>query len=250
MKLRHIESPIRVNVWHQSLTEHPDQRFVQYMLKGLEESFRIGFQYQQAHLIGCKSNLVINNPSVVTEYLDTEVRLNRVVKLSREEADQAGIHCSPIGIIPKKNKPGKWRLIVDLSSPEGASVNDGIDKDMSRLSYTSIDAIAEKVLSLGRGAMLAKMDIKQAYRIIPIHPEDRWLLGMRWDNQVFVDKTLPFGLRSAPLIFSAVADALQYMMVQNKASFVDHYVDDFITVAVLEPQSVPRMLESCTTPVK
>ena len=179
MKLRHIESPIRVNVWRQSLTEHPDQRFVQYMLKGLEEGFRIGFQYQQAQLIGCKSNLVINNPSVVTEYLDTEVRLNRVVKLSREEADQAGIHCSPIGIIPKKNKPGKWRLIVDLSSPEGASVNDGIDKDMSRLSYTSIDAIAEKVLSLGRGAMLAKMDIKQAYRIIPIHPEDRWLLGMR-----------------------------------------------------------------------
>ena len=45
-----------------------------------------------------------------------------------------------------------------------------------------------------------------------------------------MDKTLPFGLRSAPLIFSAMADALQYMMVQNKASFVDHYVDDFITV--------------------
>ena len=47
---------------------------------------------------------------------------------------------------------------------------------------------------------------------------------------MFVDKALPFGLRSAPLIFSAVADALQYMMIQNGATFVDHYVDDFITV--------------------
>ena len=42
----------------------------------------------------------------------------------------------------------------------------------------------------------------------------------------------PFGLRSAPLIFLAVADTLQFMMIQKGASFVDHYVDDFITVGV------------------
>ena len=78
---------------------------------------------------------------------------------------------------------------------------------MSSLSYTSVDVIASKVLALAQGAMLAKMDIKQTYRIIPTHPEDRLLLGMRWNKQVLVDKALPFGLRSAPLIFSAVADA-------------------------------------------
>ena len=59
-----------------------------------------------------------------------------------------GIHCSPIGIIPKKNKLGKWRLIVDLSSPEGASVNDGVDKEISSLSYTSVDAIAEWIITV------------------------------------------------------------------------------------------------------
>ena len=37
-------------------------------------------------------------------------------------------------------------------------------------------------------------------------------------------------LRSAPLIFTAVADALQYMMLKHRATFVDHYVDDFIIV--------------------
>lgn len=51
---------------------------------------------------------------------------------------------------------------------------------------------------------MAKMDIKQAYRIVPVHPEDRRLLGMQWQDKVYVDKVLPFGLRSAPLIFSAV----------------------------------------------
>ena len=160
-------------------------------------------------------------------------------------------------IIPKKNKPGKWRLIVDLSSPEDASVNDGIEKEICSLSYTSVDAVADKVMALGRGAMLAKMDIKQAYRMVPIHPQDRRLLGMRWEGKVYVDKTLPFGLRSAPIIFSALADALAWMMLHKGVSFVDHYIDDFITAG--RPRSMEChnnlqiMLETCDntgTPVE
>lgn len=109
--------------------------------------------------------------------LTHELRRNWLVKLSKSEAEAIGVHCSPIGMIPKKNKHSKWRLIVDLSSPDGASINEGIDKKMSSLSYTLVDAIASKVAALGWGAMLAKMDIKEAYRIIPIHLEDRYLLG-------------------------------------------------------------------------
>ncbi len=52
-----------------------------------------------------------------------------------------------------------------------------------------------------------KGDILSAYRNIPVH--DRALLGMEWEGQLFVDRVLPFGLRSAPKIFLAVADAAQ-----------------------------------------
>ena len=41
---------------------------------------------------------------------------------------------SPFGVIPKKDV-GKWRLIVDLSHPEEASINDGIDKALVSISY-------------------------------------------------------------------------------------------------------------------
>ena len=47
---------------------------------------------------------------------------------------------------------------------------------------------------------------------------------------MYVDKTLPFSLRSAPLICSAVTDALHYMMLKNGTTFMDHYIDDIITV--------------------
>ena len=153
-----------------------------------------------------------------------------MLRLLEKEALGEQIHCSPIGIIPKKHKPSKWRLKVDLSSPSDGSVNDGIDKDLCSLSYTMVDIVANRMRVLGKGSLLAKMDIKQAYRMIPVHHEDRYLLGMRWQGAVYVEKTLPFGLRSAPIIFSVVANALQWIMVQQGVSFVEHYIDDFIIV--------------------
>jgi len=56
---------------------------------------------------------------------------------------------------------------------------------------------------------MAKMDIVRAYRNIPVAPSDRRLLGLAWENQT---KVLPFGLRSAPIIFYVVADALLWIM--------------------------------------
>ena len=104
---------------------------------------------------------------------------------------------------------------MNLSAPEGHSVNDGISKELSSLAYISVDDIVDRVLAQGRGAMMAKMDIKQAYRNVLVHPQDRLLLGMSWEGQVLVDTALPFGLRSAPLIFTAVADALQWIMEEK-----------------------------------
>ena len=85
---------------------------------------------------------------------------------------------APFGVIPKKNRPGKWRLIIDLSSPNGHSVNDGISKELASLTYMSVDDVVRGLLQRGRGALLEKMDIKQAYRNIPVDSQDRLLLGM------------------------------------------------------------------------
>lgn len=53
---------------------------------------------------------------------------------------------------------------------------------------------------------------------------------MVWEDQLFVGTALPFGLRSAPIIFSAVADGLEFMIRQAGVSDVGHYLDDFILV--------------------
>ena len=119
-----------------------------------------------------------------------------------------------MGLVPKGSS-GKFHLIVDLSSPHGSSVNNGIGPEACSLEYVSVDSVAAVVVGLGRGTLLAKVDIRSAYRLVPVHPDDRWLLGMLWEDGLFVDTVLPFGLRSAPKIFTTVADAIKDSPVKN-----------------------------------
>ncbi len=137
------------------------------------------------------------------------------------------MHCSPIGIIPKPHQPGKFRLIVDLSAPKGSSVNDFIPPELCSLEYASIDDAAKIVTQCGEGALMAKLDLKSAYRMVPVHPADQALLGIRWEGKTFIDHALPFGLRSAPKIFNAVADGLTWALLYSGVDPVLHYLDDF-----------------------
>ena len=52
---------------------------------------------------------------------------------------------------------------------------------------------------------------------------------MSWKGKLYVDTVLPFGLRSAPKIFNALADTLQWIAEQQGVSFLRHFLDDFIT---------------------
>ena len=130
-------------------------------------------------------------------------------------------HVNPFRVIPKSSL-GKWRLITNLSAPLYGSVNDGISKELSSLSYIRVDLVAEQVVWLGRGALLAKLDIQSAYRIVPVHPDDRRLLKTKRKRQVFVDCPLSFSLRRACKIFTALADAVEWVTSQVGAQGIAH----------------------------
>ena len=52
------------------------------------------------------------------------------------------LHVNPIGVIPK-SEPGRWHIIVDLSSPQSSSVSDGINRELCSLLYMSVDEASE-----------------------------------------------------------------------------------------------------------
>ena len=222
-------SPIKLTSWGRFLQAHPDQQFATYIRSGLANGFRIGFDRNSSQLRSTPRNhpSAAANPQIVSDYIEAEVAAGRLVG-PLPESMGALVKTSPIGLIPKPHQPGKWRMIVDLSFPFNHSVNTGISEELSSITYARVDDAVAQILQLGPGTMLVKLDLKNAYRIIPVHPQDQHLLGISWQGRTYIDRALPFGLRSAPKIFSAVADMMAWALHWAGIRHLIHYLDDFL----------------------
>ena len=93
------------------------------------------------------------------------------------------------------------RKIVDLSWPHGASVNsmipDNVFDDMTcTLAYPTVADIADRLSSIGHDALLFKIDLKRAYCNPRIDPHDLTVLGLQWGTQMYVNVSIPFGLKT------------------------------------------------------
>ena len=131
-----INTPLQLEHWVSALEHHPDNELRAYLLKGIENGFKVGFDYAHPLTTSARNmTSAINHPSVVHEYLDKECVEGRVLG-SMPTATAANIQINSFGVIPKKHQENKWRLILDLSSPTHASVNDGINPDFCSLKYT------------------------------------------------------------------------------------------------------------------
>ena len=98
-----------------------------------------------------------------------------------------------MGAFPKKRSPHKYRVIHDLSWPPGQSVNDFISKEDFHIQYLSLDTVISSIKQRGVGAMLAKLDLQDAFHHIPVRPADYALLGStfnRYDPETHMLKNI------------------------------------------------------------
>ena len=225
-----ITTPLVPMVWRHLLSHHPHLPLIQFFLQGITEGFRIGFAYGTLHLKSAKSNMhsALEHPEIVNEYIAKEIREGRVAgPFQLQQVPK--VQVSRFGVIPKNHQPNKWRLIIDLSHPKLHSVNAGVPKELCSISYVTTDDAINHILLLGKNCLLAKIDIKSAFRLIPVHPADRHLLAMAWGQGILIDKCLPFGLRSAPKLFNLMADLLAWVATDQGVYYLIHYLDDYLT---------------------
>ena len=219
--------PVTIGLWGITFPQNFKSSFTRVVAEC--SLFRLMFQLDLVVLSNSNKASANQHLEVIDRYLANEVSLGRVTG-HFSSPPFPNLHISGFGVIPKKGQPGKWRLIVDLSSPNGLSVNDGIDPDEFTLQYIAVDQIIRMILTYGPGALIAKFDIESAYRNIAVHPSDQYLLGLKWCKHYYVDLTLPFTLRSAPYIFSSEADMVECILLNTyNVSDPLHYLDDFIT---------------------
>ena len=139
--------------------------FAQYISTGIRHGFRIGFNRESTVPMSTIRNMpsTLHHPQPVREYLATELQARRIVGVGKEVQ---GLVVSRFGLIPKRDQKDKWRLIQDLSHPDGRSINDGIDRDLCSLTYVTVDMAMDQIRKLGRGTLMAKVDVKHAYQFI------------------------------------------------------------------------------------
>ena len=222
--VEHPHTPVNVERLRTLLITHPDTAFVDYLVHGFTHGFSIGYRGPREHRFSHNLPSARHRPTVIGDYIAAECSAgNTVGPFTMPQVPQLVVN--PLGAVPKKS--GKWRLIMHLSFPERGSVNDGIAIKEFPLKYITVYDAMDAIMRLGRGAQMAKIDIKSAFRLCPVRPEDQPLLGMHWENHYYYDRVLPFGLRSAPYIFNCLAEAVEWIAKEQGAETVLHYLDDF-----------------------
>ena len=223
-------TPIDIFRWDKLADSLPNKEAVEYVSRGLKEGFAL--QFSPIPLRSASKNMPSSyrNPEVIDAYLAEEVRLGRVAG-PFSEPPISNLHINRFGVVPKKDSD-KFRLILDLSFPEGASPNAGVSDEDASVKYEDLDMVIEAILASGQGTLLSKWDIKSAYRLLPIAINDRYLLGMKWRRLFYVDLVLPFGSRVAPAIFTVFADVLRDIIQRDLiSSKLLHYLDDYLLIS-------------------
>ena len=197
-----LTTPVRVLKLRNFLQGY-DKNITKFSVEGFSQGFSLGFQGNLITSIAKNHRSVLENEDLVSEKINSECSLGRISgPFSSPQFENYKI--SPLGLVPKKD--GGFRIIHDLSFPKhGDSVNSAIPKSFTEVQYETLDIVISEVLFYGRGSLIAKADIENAFRIIPVHHNDWPLLGFQWNNQFYYDKCLPMGCSASCKIVETLA---------------------------------------------
>ena len=166
-----------------------------------------------------------------------EVKLGRILG-PFTEAPIKNLMLSPTCVIPKAN--GKHRLIFNLSAPRNFSVNSNIPEAHRSTQYCNITDAALWLTECdsGNNAFMAKVDLSDAYRMVPIKHSDWRFLGMVVGNEIFIDRCLPMGAASSCHTFQSISNALSWIVSTTSpvGLQVFNYIDDFFLLGHSEEE--------------
>ena len=140
--------------------------------------------------------------------------------MNKEAIEPVLDHLSPgfyrrLFLVPKKN--GKLRPVIDLSP---------LNK-MTKVDYFQMETAASVRKAIEPGSWEVSIDLKDAYLHIPIHKAFRKFLRFTVDGEVFQFKSLPFGISTAPLVFTNLMEIVA-AHIRKQSPRLTQYFDDWL----------------------
>ena len=208
------------------LKEYPNK---EYILEGFSRGFYLGFEGIECSTYGRNKSTVIENLEIANNKITNEMSLHRIAgPFNTPPFDNFKI--SPLALRPK-SEPNKYRLLHNLSFPyDYTSVNLNIPESHSKVTYESLSS-AINIIQNMENAYLAKSDLADAFRLIPLHPSQFHLTGFELNNKFYFDRCLPQGCSSSCFIFEQFSDSLKWIMKTHyKSPHVVKVLDDFLFI--------------------
>nr|XP_012232431.1 PREDICTED: uncharacterized protein LOC105678035 [Linepithema humile] len=162
-------------------------------------------------------------PSVLLTYLEEQRCSQEIARLLTKGAIEPTVDCegqylSSFFLIEKPS--GGYRFILNLK---------GFNRFI-HAPHFKMEDWKTVIRLISPGDYLASIDLEDAYLLVPVHQNDRKFLRFRFLGQLYQFRVLPFGLASAPYIFTKILRPVAYFLrVKGFSSVI--YLDDFLLIA-------------------
>ena len=218
-----------------------DHDLTQELVSGFSEGFYSGYSGPRVPLYFCNHLSALECENIVQQKIEKELKHKRFTG-PFDKAPYKNFIVNPLRLVPKTTDDGRnlpelfpddeasYHLITDLRK---STVNNFINDTFTKVQYIKSDEAVEMRLTLGPSCYLGKTDIKSAFCLVPLHPSEYHLLGMKNLEKCYVDKCLPFGMVSSCQIFKKVSTAVEFIVTKkiHPSARVKHYLDDFLAGA-------------------
>ena len=164
------------------------------------------------------------NPKIVSGYRN-HTKQTALRQIVRDLTQKRAIHpvrkahslgfYSRLFLVPKPNR--KWRPVIDLSA---------LNKFV-KVSQFKMETPESIRASLQKGSWVTSVDFTDAYLHIPVDPQSQKYLRFAFRNRIYQFSSLPFGLSTAPQVFSMIAKEVKWMALQ-KGVHIHQYLDDWL----------------------
>ena len=182
-----------------------------WVLSTVQHGFRIPFS-KIPPLLSVPIKMSQSSSPFIREEMETILKKRAVERV--QNPGTPGFY-SWIFLVPKKNV--KFHLIIDLYL-----LNRYIEKQSFKMETVKS---VRQAMKLNDWAV--SIDLTDAYRHVPIHPQSRKYLCLVHEDQVFHFTALLFGMSLSPLIFSKLMDVIAAFLRQRAIS-VFPYLDDWL----------------------
>ena len=231
-------TPYKVEAWKFFL--RTSNLFVKYptLISSLLKGFDAGIPPIHSTYAPPNSPSLLEHPEAYHEMVANELWKGRYIgPCTRLEVEEliGPFQSSPLLWVPKPGKPGKFRAVHNFSFPRSptptvASINDAIDADLYPCTWGTFDTICFITHNLPPGSQAAIRDVAEAYRTIPIIP-DQWpglVVKLLNEDEYAINICNNFGLTSAGGIYGELCDATLDIFRTQGIGPISKWVDDHI----------------------